>query len=104
MQVYHTGPDDVVGAWTSATGTTAPGFPNRGELLTRYGQVSGRDLSQIDFYVSFAYWKLACILQGVYYRYLGGALGSRDPSELEPFVMQIDGAAARAAECLEALS
>ena len=45
--------------------------------------VSGRDLSQLPFYVSFAYWKLACILQGVYYRYLGGALGSRDPAELE---------------------
>jgi hypothetical protein len=47
---------------------------------------------------------LACILQGVYYRYLGGALGARDAAELEPFVAQIDGAAAKAAECLEALS
>ena len=69
----------------------------------RYAAVSGRDLSQLPFYVSFAYWKLACILEGVYARYLGGALGSRDPAELEPFVVQIDGAAARAAECLEAL-
>jgi hypothetical protein len=47
---------------------------------------------------------LACVLQGVYYRYLGGALGSRDPAELEPFVEQIDAAVARATECLEALS
>jgi hypothetical protein len=58
----------------------------------------------MPFYVSFAYWKLACILQGVYYRYVGGALGSRDPAELEPFNVQIDSAAARAAECLGALS
>jgi hypothetical protein len=46
---------------------------------------------------------LACILQGVYYRYVGGALGARDAAELEPFIVQIDSAAARAAECLEAM-
>ena len=46
-------------------------------------------------------WRASC--EGVYSRYLGGALGSRDPAELEPFIAQIDGAAARAAECLEAL-
>ena len=32
----------------------------------------------IDFYVAFGYWKLACILEGVYARYLGGAMGDRD--------------------------
>ena len=60
------------------------------------------DELQKDFF-SFAYWKLACILQGVYFRYLGGALGTRDPAELDHFNVQIDGAAQRAAECLEAL-
>jgi aminoglycoside phosphotransferase (APT) family kinase protein len=104
LQVYHTGPDDTLGPWTTSMGTTAPGFPNRDELLARYGEVSGRDLSQIDFYVSFAFWKLACILEGVYARYLGGALGQRDPSELEPFKAQVDGAAASALECLERLT
>ena len=47
--------------------------------------MSGRDLSELDFYVAFGYWKLACILEGVYARYLGGALGDRDPAELAPF-------------------
>lgn len=103
LQVYWTGPGDEASAW-AGTATTADGFLDRDDLITRYAAASGRDLSQLPFYVSFAYWKLACILQGVYYRYLGGALGSRDPVELEPFVVQIDGAAARAAECLEALS
>jgi aminoglycoside phosphotransferase (APT) family kinase protein len=103
LQVYWTGPGDEASAW-SGSATTASGFLDRQDLVERYATASGRDVSQLPFYVSFAYWKLACILQGVYYRYLGGALGSRDPSELEPFVLQIDGAAARAAECLEALS
>jgi aminoglycoside phosphotransferase (APT) family kinase protein len=102
LQVYWTGPGDDLSAWGGST-TTADGFLDRSDLTARYAQVSGRDLSQLPFYVSFAYWKLACILQGVYYRYVGGALGSRDPAELEPFIVQIDSAAARAAECLEAM-
>jgi aminoglycoside phosphotransferase (APT) family kinase protein len=103
LHVYWTGPNDEASAWAGVA-TTADGFLDRGDLIARYAAVSGRDLSHLPFYVSFAYWKMACVLQGVYYRYLGGALGSRDPAELEPFVVQIDGAAARAAECLEALS
>ena len=103
LQVYWTGPGDEPSAW-GGSATTADGFFDRADLTARYEAVSGRDLSQLPFYVSFAYWKLACILQGVYYRYLGGALGSRDPAELEPFVAQIDGAAARASQCLEALA
>jgi aminoglycoside phosphotransferase (APT) family kinase protein len=102
LSVYWTGPGDQPSPW-GGSATTAAGFLDRADLVARYARVSGRDVSQLPFYVSFAYWKLACILQGVYYRYLGGALGSRDPAELEPFVTQIDGAAARAAECLDAL-
>ena len=103
LQVYWTGPGDDPSAW-GGSATTAPGFLDRAELVERYAKISGRDITQLSFYVSFAYWKLACILQGVYYRYLGGALGSRDPAGLEPFIAQIDSAAARAAECLEALA
>jgi aminoglycoside phosphotransferase (APT) family kinase protein len=97
LQVYHTGPDDAASAWTGEA-TTAPGFPNRTDLLARYAEVTGRDVSAIDFYVAFAFWKLACILEGVYARYLGGALGHRDPAELAPFKLQVESAAARAAE------
>jgi aminoglycoside phosphotransferase (APT) family kinase protein len=55
--------------------TTLPGFCTRAEMIGRYGEVTGRDLSHLDFYVAFAYWKLACILEGVYARYVGGAMG-----------------------------
>ena len=103
LQVYWTGPGDPPSAWAGSA-TTADGFLDRDDLVARYAAVSGRDLSQLPFYVSFAYWKLACILQGVYYRYLGGALGARDPAELDPYIAQIDSAATRASECLEALS
>jgi aminoglycoside phosphotransferase (APT) family kinase protein len=104
LQVYWTGPDDDETAWVGSA-TTAPGFPNRADLLERYARVSGRDLGQIDFYIAFGFWKLACILEGVYARYLGGALGvGRDPAEYAPFKVQVERAAASAAEYSAALA
>jgi aminoglycoside phosphotransferase (APT) family kinase protein len=55
--------------------TTSEGFPKRAELVARYAARSGRDVSELEFYVSFGYWKLACILEGVLARYVGGAMG-----------------------------
>jgi hypothetical protein len=40
----------------------------------------------------------------VYARYIGGALGDRDPSELEHFKVQVDGAAQKAADLLSRMS
>ncbi len=102
LQVYWTGPGDEASAWTGSA-TTAPGFWDRRRLAERYAEVSGRDLGDLDVYVAFAYWKLACILEGVYARYLGGALGERAAAELEPFKLQVDAAAAMAERTLERL-
>jgi aminoglycoside phosphotransferase (APT) family kinase protein len=102
LQVYWTGPDDAQSAWT-ATATTQPGFWNRADLVDRYTEISGRDVGDLDFYVAFAYWKLACILEGVYSRYLGGALGDRDRAEIEPFKLQVESAAAMAERYVESL-
>jgi aminoglycoside phosphotransferase (APT) family kinase protein len=68
--------------------TMAPGFPTRAELRQRYAEQSGRDIEQLDFYISFGYWKLACILEGVYARYAGGAMGG-DRSGFEGFANQV---------------
>jgi aminoglycoside phosphotransferase (APT) family kinase protein len=58
--------------------TMAPGFPSREELKARYAERSGRDLSQLDFFVALGYWKLAVILEGVYARYAAGQYGKVD--------------------------
>ena len=55
-----------------------PGFPKRDVLLRRYAERSGRDVSEVGFYVAFSYFRLACIIQGVYSRALGGAQGDTD--------------------------
>jgi aminoglycoside phosphotransferase (APT) family kinase protein len=68
--------------------TAVPGFPTRAELRAAYAERSGRDISQLDFYVAFGYWKLACILEGVYARYSGGAMGG-DRSGFEVFAESV---------------
>lgn len=50
----------------------APGFPSREELHNRYARRTGSDLSNLDYYIGFNRWKSACIIQGVYARYMEG--------------------------------
>jgi aminoglycoside phosphotransferase (APT) family kinase protein len=75
--------------------TMAPGFPKRGELKARYAERSGRDLSQLDFFVALGYWKLAIILEGVYARYAAGQYGKVDPG-IEEFARLVARLAAAA--------
>lgn len=57
--------------------TVLEGFLTRDEFIERYAQKSGRDVSAMNFYLSFAYFKLAVICQQIYYRYKKGQ--TRDP-------------------------
>jgi aminoglycoside phosphotransferase (APT) family kinase protein len=41
-------------------------------MAARYGERTGRDLSQLDYYVGFNRWKTAAIVHGVYGRYMAG--------------------------------
>ncbi len=70
--------------------TTLGGFPTKVQLMERYENESGRDLSDLPFYVAFGYWKLTCILAGVYARYAGGAMGSVPESTVEGFRSMLD--------------
>ena len=54
------------------TVTVTPGFMTRKELIDRYERESGRDLSEMNWYVVFGYFKLAGILQQIYARYKNG--------------------------------
>jgi aminoglycoside phosphotransferase (APT) family kinase protein len=55
--------------------TTAPGWLDRGSALDRYGQRSGRDISDARWYVVFGTWKLGVVLQQIYIRWLRGQTG-----------------------------
>ena len=77
----------------------AEGFPTRAEVVEHYAQRSGRDVSRIDYYRAFAAWRSACIGEGVYSRYLKGALGE-PPPDLDLYREAVEHSAQRAEQLL----
>jgi aminoglycoside phosphotransferase (APT) family kinase protein len=59
-------PDISVGA----TVTALPGFFSRAQFAARYGELTGRDVSGIGYYIAFGYFKLAVVLEGIHARFL----------------------------------
>ena len=57
--------------------STLPEFPGRDEMRALYAEKSGRDLSELDWYLTFSYFKLAVILQQIYARWVRGQ--TQDP-------------------------
>jgi aminoglycoside phosphotransferase (APT) family kinase protein len=55
-----------------ATVTDLPGWPSREDILERYAQRTGRDVSRIRFYEAFARFKIAVVIQQIYFRYVKG--------------------------------
>jgi aminoglycoside phosphotransferase (APT) family kinase protein len=82
--------------------TIAPGFPGRDEIKRLYAERSGRDLSELDFFVALGYWKLAVILEGVFSRYSAGAYGKPEEGfeEFGKVVIRLAEAASGAEERL----
>lgn len=73
LLVYWAEPDDPSEALLGAAPTTAAGFSTREQVLAAYARHSDLDVSHVAYYQAFGYWKLACIMQGVFARYSAGA-------------------------------
>jgi aminoglycoside phosphotransferase (APT) family kinase protein len=52
--------------------THLPGYFTHDEIIERYAARSGRDVSGIRFYEIFAAFKIAVVVQQIYYRYVKG--------------------------------
>jgi aminoglycoside phosphotransferase (APT) family kinase protein len=63
-------PEDLKAVMPTVTVTR--GFMTRQELIDRYAEGSGRDLSEMHWYVVFGYFKLAGILQQIFARWKKG--------------------------------
>ena len=81
--------------------TAAGGFPSRQDISARYEQRTGRSLEGINYYRAFSHWRLAAIGQGVYKRYLTGAMGSNRDMDLDAYR---EGVSVRAQAALSLLS
>jgi aminoglycoside phosphotransferase (APT) family kinase protein len=77
------GPDDEQPIGWEAT-TSAAGFLSRAEMADLYASGSGRDLSNLNFYLAFAAWRVACVLEVTLARYREGRAGG-DRSNMTSF-------------------
>ncbi|MDN4523084.1 phosphotransferase family protein [Fictibacillus fluitans] len=69
--------------------TVMKGFYSRNQFIEEYANLSGRDVSLIPFYLTFAYFKLAVICQQIYYRYRKGQTHDHRFSGFHHFVKSL---------------
>lgn len=78
LMVYWSESEDEEVLPLGSSPTTVEGFPTRREVADRYAERSGRDIAELDYFQAFGYWKLACVLEGVYTRFAAGAYAHED--------------------------
>lgn len=93
---FPTAPPEQRDALTSVT--DRPGYFTRDEILDRYASRSGRDLSTIRYYEIFAVFKIAVVIQQIYYRYAQGQTNDRRFATFDTRVAYLARHAARLAE------
>ncbi|MCY4369156.1 MAG: phosphotransferase family protein [bacterium] len=86
--------------WRSSA-IQAGGFQNRRRLIEEYAELSTLDVSRIGYYQAFQSWRLAAILEGVYSRYLHGAMANIAGVDLEGLARSVERLADHALEQLE---
>lgn len=55
-----------------STASRAPGYPCPEQVISRYAEQSRRDLSALKWYIAFAFFKLAVVSEGIYFRRTNG--------------------------------
>ncbi|MDE0845776.1 MAG: phosphotransferase family protein [Actinomycetota bacterium] len=93
--------DELVG---DAATTQLLGFMSQDELAARYVEEMGIPGGSVDYYRAFAEWRLACIGEGVYSRYLGGQQGIQSEEiDLEQMQKSVTTHVEKAAKMLQML-
>lgn len=69
--------------------TTMEGFMTRKQFIEAYAKKSGRDVTNFNFYLSFAYFKLAVIIQQIFYRFKMGQTQDQRFAKFDQFVASL---------------
>lgn len=69
--------------------TNGPGWMRREEVIERYAAKTGRDLSQVVFYETFASFKVAVVVQQIYFRYVRGQTRDERFRKLDVLVREL---------------
>jgi aminoglycoside phosphotransferase (APT) family kinase protein len=70
LVIYTSGRDEDDPITGGVSG--AAGFPKTDELVARYAERTGTDVSALDWYVALGNFKLAVVLEGIHYRFTQG--------------------------------
>ena len=62
----------------TAGATALPGFPTRDEIVDAYARARGIDVTDLDWYLVFADFKIAVILEGIHARHVQGHTAGED--------------------------
>ena len=81
-----TDPDLLKKGLGSPSITIEEGFYSREKFISEYAKQSGRDISNMNFYLTFAYFKLAGICQQIYYRYHKGQTNDQRFAHFDKYV------------------
>ncbi|MBO0962052.1 phosphotransferase family protein [Neobacillus sp. MM2021_6] len=92
MSYWNHGDDSealINGLGKSSVTAVHEGFFTRNEFIERYAKKSGRDVTNFNFYLTFAYFKLAVIGQQIYYRYKKGQTNDTRFANFNHFVKNL---------------
>jgi len=88
MLAYWAAPQDAIAMLVGTDAVTLTPYMGRDEVSDRYATGTGFDLSNVDYYLALAYFRIAVITEQIYGRFLAGhtsdarfeALGTLVPS------------------------
>ena len=95
-------PDDHATSEVDVSPPAAGGFPTRREFIEAYSTRTGYEVTNVDYYRSFQFWRLAAIVEGVLSRYLKGVMGD-DNADTAIFKKRIDRLAESALDLIRSL-
>ena len=97
--MYWAEPEDEISFLTDPP-TRLPQFPRRADVVACYEEMSGQALPHAAFYMAFGWWKMACIVEGVYARLVKGASGGMKTAPPEQVARLVERYLERAAAAL----
>ncbi|MFT4262237.1 MAG: phosphotransferase family protein [Nocardioides sp.] len=83
LSTYPERPEERGALLSLATAVVAPGFPSRADLIGRYAEATGRDLTGLRWWLVLAFWRTAVGLESFYRR---GLAGTTD----DPFILELE--------------
>jgi aminoglycoside phosphotransferase (APT) family kinase protein len=87
--LYWADPADA-DAFLPSSPTLADTIPDRAWAAGRYERLSGRSLESLPWFTTFGWWKMACVVEGVYARRLAGARGGGPTGDVEAIAASVD--------------